>query len=448
MAPNLKSRSGRLQLPTGVKHHLPILRGLQLVYRRPAGSQAGAWSSRWQDKALGVDKRSRLGDADDYTDADGLQVLNFQQAQDKAEEWFKVQNQRRVQEESGEVIHTGPYTVSSAWADYKADAERRAVKGIIIYDQVAKALILPVLGDIPLERLTLKRVQDWHLAISKAPRRTGKKEKVLKPGEVPEGPKVLTEDEIRARRDTANRVLTHLKAALNFALASKKTSANPVWREAKPFGKTTSVRIRVLSVEEQQKLVAACDKDFRPLVTAGLFMGARYGELAQVLVRDFDPRAETLFIQFGKAKDGYKPRHVSLSAEAVEWFSQLVAGRGGDELMFRRTNAVRTTREELKDFDGWASYDQIHAMEKAVEAAGIDDVSFHELRHTYASGLLNAGVSLTYVAEQLGHVGLRMVTRHYGHIARHEMHSAVRALSPKLGITEPTKVKELIVKKV
>jgi len=43
------------------------------------------------------------------------------------------------------------------------------------------------------------------------------------------------------------------------------------------FQKTTSSRVRYLTLDEQRKLVAACDDDFRPLVMAALYTGARYG---------------------------------------------------------------------------------------------------------------------------------------------------------------------------
>jgi integrase len=103
--------------------------------------------------------------------------------------------------------------------------------------------------------------------------------------------------------------------------------------------------------------------------------------LTKVRVKDFDRNGKTLFVQFGKSKGEAESRHVFLLPEAVAWFQKLVQGRESEDLMFKRPNAERTTREELKGFDGWASYDQVHAMEKAVRAAGIARVTFHELRH-------------------------------------------------------------------
>ena len=307
--------------------------------------------------------------------------------------------------------------------------------------QVANALILPILGDVQVSGLTKKMIESWHRDLSIAPRRTNKKERPIVKGrgrkkvilEPPkQEPRPLSQDEIRARRNTANRVLTNLKAALNFVLDAGRVQEPAPWKRVKPFEKTSSKRIRVLTVEEQNKLIDACGDDLRPLVTAALFTGARYGELAKVLVKDF--QGKTLFIEWGKGEGAIVPRYVFLTPEAIEWFKGFVEGRAGEDLMFRKTDIKRTTREELKGFDGWAPYDQVYAMEKAVEAAGIPKVTFHELRHTYASGLLNEGAPMQYVAAQLGHADSRMCEMHYGHLSRPDMERSITKHAPTLGI--------------
>ncbi len=82
-------RSNRLKLDIAIRHQTPLAAGFYLAYRRPRSGQAGAWLARWKDVGDKVDKQSRLGDADDYTDADGIRILNYAQAQKKAEDWFK-----------------------------------------------------------------------------------------------------------------------------------------------------------------------------------------------------------------------------------------------------------------------------------------------------------------------------------------------------------------------
>jgi integrase len=333
----------------------------------------------------------------------------------------------------GEILQEGPYTIVLAWADYLADATRRGVKGIKIMTQTAEAHIHPALGQVEVERLTRKQIEGWHVALSTAPKRTNRKPKA---DEEPEEAKDMTRDQERARRDTANRILTVLKALLNFAADRGRTGASSLpWRLVKPFKGTTSQRMRFLTVAEQKKLVAACDEEFRPLVMGALYTGGRYGELCAVKVRDFNATTKTLFIEWGKGKGDSVSRYVSLTPEAVTWFSEFTKGREPNELMWRRKAVARTKRAKtLADPDSWASYDQDFPMEKAVKAAGVERVTFHELRHTYASTLLNAGCPLVFVAQQLGHKDTRMCERHYGHIARLALAKSIEKLSPKLGL--------------
>jgi integrase len=82
-------------------------------------------------------------------------------------------------------------------------------------------------------------------------------------------------------------------------------------------------------------------------------------------------------------------------------------------------------------------------MDAACVAACLEALTFHELRHTYASGLVNAGCPLAFVAELLGHTDTRMVSKHYGHLAPNALADAVRTLAPKLGLGGAPKVATL-----
>ena len=74
-------------------------------------------------------------------------------------------------------------------------------------------------------------------------------------------------------------------------------------------------------------------------------------------------------------------------------------------------------------------------MSAACEAAKIElAIDMHTLRHSYASSLVQAGVSLAIVAEALGHSDTRMVSKHYGHLAPSHIADAIRAHLPALEI--------------
>src|SRR5690606_31940078 len=77
-----------------------------------------------------------------------------------------------------------------------------------------------------------------------------------------------TADEKRARRATANRILSVLKAILNRAFREGMIADNSEWRKVLPFEKADEARIRFLSDAEGVRLVNACPADLRALVRA------------------------------------------------------------------------------------------------------------------------------------------------------------------------------------
>ena len=435
----LSSRESRSKLERGKRYQEPLAEGRYIAYRRPLNNQAGSWLARWTDLDTSKSIQHRLGDADDLMDADGVNILDFAAAQKKAEIWFAERNNRAQIEATGVPVVTGPYTVATAVEDYLRDAKRRGVKGHAIMTTTFNAHILPELRDIPLAKLTKPRIEAWFQALSESPRRkTGKLRTEVELLAPP-----TTDEERRARKDSANRVLTNLKAALNYAVNAKHYTGPTPWRDVKKFKNVGTARVRFLTVTEQRRLVNVCPEGFKQLVQAALYTGCRYGELCRLRVQDFDATANTVFIE--KSKSG-KPRHIALTEEASTWFKEQIVGRGRGESLLLKPNAKGKGRKYQEDPLAWGPHDQKKLMLKACEDAKIDPLGFHELRHTYASGLVNAGVPLAYVAAQLGHADTSMVEKHYGHLSPSAMANSIRMLAPKLKISKP-KIKPLKIEK-
>lgn len=430
----LDTRARRLQQPLGKRLMETIGRGAYLLYQRPKNGRAGSWYARWFDLDTKKQVQVRLAEADDLQEADGAEVLTFAQAQAAASRWFAARTREAVQAAGGDLPVQGPYTVRDALRDYLADAKRRGMKGLLITTQTTNAHILPALGDLPVAKLTRRRLEDWHQALAESPRKTsGRRADDDEPAPDPAVPSAspLSEEARRKRKVTANRILTILRAALNQALAQRRISDPPVWREVKPFKGVEVARARFLSIEEQRRLVQACEPDFRTLVEAALFTGARYGELTRLRVQDFNARTGTVFIE--TSKSGHS-RHIWLTDEARAWFTSKTAGRPLHERLLTRRGAKRTRRKGLVEDQAWAPYDQVYLMAEACERAGLSPVTFHELRHTYASLLVNRGVPLAYVASQLGHRDTTMVQKYYGHLSPDAIAEAIRTQVPNLGL--------------
>ena len=448
----LENRSNRLKLkPQKPPYWSKLKEGQFIGYFRPLTKAAGTWRAKWRDSETGARKTTTLGTADDYAEADGEQVLTWSQANGKARAWFDLASHEAVLVAGGEVLPTGPYTVAQALHDYFDDGKRRGVKGLKRDEARAALWINPKLGPLEVARLTRRRLEIWLAEMADSARRVRKrkaapkprnfkKPRAQKPVPLPPAPPA-TDDEKRARRDSANRVLTILKAALNHALDRRRaTGSGEAWREVKPYRGTTKARVRFLSVEDQVRLVNVCPEDFRRLVKGALYTGGRYGELARATVQDFDPTGGTLFL-IGKGTGEGKPRRVILTEDGQVFFQEITAGRPAGELIFQRD---KVERRKLKEMGfTWGHGDQSRFMAAACTAAGLDPLGFHELRHSYASMLVNAGCPLAYVAAQLGHTDTRMVEKHYGHLAPSDLAKSIRALMPKQGFTDVPKVAAL-----
>jgi integrase len=391
--------------------------GNALGYRR--GSKGGSWIAKFRD-ASGKRQIEALGAADDVRDADGLSVYSFAQAQELARAWF----QRKAREAAGDYLPTDqPYTVADAFADYRADYLRRGGKALDRLDWSAAAWINPALGAIVLDKLTKARIVTWHQKIAETPSRLRTKVGVAQRHRADDA----SAEGIRRRRSTANRVLTILKAALNYAHAERKCASDDAWRTVRAFREADAARLRYLSDEEARRLANACSADFRSLVTGALLSGCRYGELTAMIVDDFNRDAGTLRVRVSK---GGKPRHVVLTEEGRDFISALTAGKPGSTKLFNRNNGK-----------AWGRSEQQRPLAAACATAGIDPpVNFHGLRHTYASRLAMRGVPLAVIAAQLGHSDTRMVEKHYSHLAPSYIADTVRAAFGSLGIVEPSNV--------
>ena len=423
----LDSRNARLKLPSAQYYMEPLSKGQYIVYRKPKSGAAGSWSACFVNLDTKKQTRSLIAVADDFQDANGDTILDFAQAQAKAREWFKTKERQAKAEADGDIFPEGPFTVADAINAFCDDQERRGMKSADKNRRDAKNWIIPKLGHIPITRLTRMRIENWQSEISNAPRilssKAGEEKNYAPP------PK--TDQEKRARKATTNRIFSILRASLSLAVDKRLVDApEQPWRLVKSFQGVNQARQGFLSIEDQAKLVIACKSPFKELVQGALLTGCRYGELCQLRVKDFDPKNGSIYI--AKTKTGMS-RHVYLTDEGTSLFKSLTSKQSPESLIFR-TDSTRTKRNDDGE-GGWMRCDGGFRLAKACKEAGIEPLTFHELRHTYASTLVNSGCMLPVVAKLLGHVDTRMVEHVYGHLARSTVRDELRRSMPNLGIT-------------
>jgi integrase len=407
---NLDTRSARSRLKARSKPYYKSVEPghLHLGYRKPLAG-AGKWLARHYvgDQAYELET---LAVADDYSDADGVAILNYRQALAKARERMVA----RAHHAAGK---HGPLTVRDAVEAHLEFMDAHRKSG---YDarRRAEAFILPTLGDIEVQALTTEQLRKWHIALTKTPARVrsknGGKQRYRK--------RTNDDDSIRRRQVSANRTLTALKAALNLAWREGRTPSDAAWRRVKPFEAVDVARTRFLSVDECQRLINASTPEFRRLVQAALLTGCRYGELGRIVVSDFNDDAGTLTVRISKTG---RSRHVVLTDEGIDLFRELCAGRAGSEVLLVKDSGRP-----------WGTSHQAIPMRQACERARIiPPISFHGLRHTTASLLVMGGAPLLVVGRNLGHANMKMLETHYAHLAPSYARDAIRAAAPRFGLT-------------
>ena len=170
-------------------------------------------------------------------------------------------------------------------------------------------------------------------------------------------------------------------------------------------------RLRYLSKEECQKLINACEPHLQPIIIAALNTGMRKGEILNLKWENIDLRNGFILLEITK---------------------------NGDRRELPVNNTLRACLQSLqRRLDvPYVFYDKAtgkpykfirRSFNTACRRAGIRDFRFHDLRHTFASHLVMAGVDITTVKELLGHKSLTMTLR-YAHLAPSHKVKAVGVL--------------------
>lgn len=141
--------------------------------------------------------------------------------------------------------------------------------------------------------------------------------------------------------------------------------------------------------------------------------GIRFSEALAVTPRDFDFSRQSLSISktwnykegggFLPTKNRSSNRKVQIDWQLIIQFSTLIKGLQPDAPIFVRTEKVYNSTAN-------------HVLARRCTEAGIPQISIHGLRHTHASLLLFAGVSIASVARRLGHSSMTTTQKTYLHI--------------------------------
>jgi integrase len=210
---------------------------------------------------------------------------------------------------------------------------------------------------------------------------------------------------------TVNRNLGDLRTCLNVAVTHKFLDANGL-AGIKMAKLDNSAVVRYLSPAEEERLRAVLaalsgrDRFMQPLTLLALNTGMRRGELFNLTWADIDLVKRLLTVQGGGSKSG-QTRFLPLNKEATtvmqDWSSQGHTSEGAG-LVFPHP----VTGKRLANIQ--------YLWSRIMDAASIEGFRFHDVRHSFASSLVQRSVDLNTVRELLGHADISLTLR-YAHLS-------------------------------
>ncbi|MEK7369650.1 MAG: tyrosine-type recombinase/integrase, partial [Planctomycetota bacterium] len=198
---------------------------------------------------------------------------------------------------------------------------------------------------------------------------------------------------------TVNRELDTFSSLFNRAIEWGRAETNPL-RGVKDF-KVDNRKERILSSEEEKRLLVVAPQHLKPILLVALHTGMRLREILNLPWECVDLEQGVVAIRGANSKNG-RERKVPMNEVLKEVFTELYKGKDNLKWVFFNQDTQKPV--------GWVK----RSFTTACKRAGIEGLRFHDLRHTFATRLVLNGVYLVTVKELLGHVEIETTMR-YSH---------------------------------
>ncbi|MCC6738933.1 MAG: site-specific integrase [Planctomycetia bacterium] len=215
-----------------------------------------------------------------------------------------------------------------------------------------------------------------------------------------------------ARPASVYQEVCSLSGVFREALKADLVERKPVKLVKKPRIENTVVRF--LSPEEEANLLAHAAPWLRPAIVISIHSGLRAGELRRLAWADVSFERGTLTIRHTKSK---RDRVVPMNATLRETLTAIPRRLHQPCVL---TGPI--SGKAMNWFNG-------EAWRTALKRAGVERFRWHDLRHTFASRLAQAGVPILAIKQLLGHTTLAMAMR-YAHLQEKNLREAVGVLDP------------------
>ena len=227
------------------------------------------------------------------------------------------------------------------------------------------------------------------------------------------------------KKQTIHNILTPLKEAYHHAMDEGLLTMNPVARTGRLTRTREDRRAHVapLTAEEVRLLLRTAQAHLPalfPLLLCAVRTGLREGELIGLQWGDVDFQGRFLEVRRGIVRrqvtttKSHKIRRVDLSPQLTAVLQSLaetraleagLTGQPRPDWVFLTPAGKRVSETTLR-----------RAFYHCLDRAGLRRVRFHDLRHTYASLLIQQGAKPKYIQAQLGHGSIQVTMDIYGHL--------------------------------
>jgi integrase len=209
---------------------------------------------------------------------------------------------------------------------------------------------------------------------------------------------------------TINRDLEVLRHILYFAVDEGLLTTNPLNRLK--LVKERRKKRPVMSIQEEQKLLQAAAPHLKKIITIAVDTGMRRGEILKQRWEDVDFNRRLLFVSSSKTAEG-ESREIPLTNRLIALLCAETKGSG----------VIITFSKDEKPI-----YRIKTAWHAAIRRSGINRYRFHDLRHTFNTRLMEAGVMQEIRKALMGHSSGEDVNSIYTHVELPIKRDAIRKL--------------------
>ncbi|MHC4455183.1 MAG: tyrosine-type recombinase/integrase, partial [Planctomycetota bacterium] len=223
-----------------------------------------------------------------------------------------------------------------------------------------------------------------------------------------------------AKPATINRELAMLSKAFSLAVKDWEwINENPISKVQKE--KVDNQRDRWLNKNEEKQILDNSPDWLREIVTFGLHTGLRLQEILSLEWSRVNLFRRTILIK--ETKNG-NPKTLPLNKNALDVLNQRSTVKSiKNDFVFFNSNGEKINSNVLRT-----------AFYSVLKKVGIDDFRLHDLRHSFATRLAQAGVDIYKISKLLGHKDIKM-TQRYAHHCPDSLRDGVEMLETDYNLT-------------